>query len=189
MKYAAINQRFTEIVAAYLAKGYVFNTATARGSQGEITKVDLTNGSEIIRVLLDSFSVWDDRGLDGLKLIVGRAEDHIKPHSENSWDTIWNQKLEVISEERFYQIGRNRNNVTFYGTREEAVAAKDLSFARYRARISRNENKLPKNAQEIAKRIVREKLGVKRIVEADVKISRSDNGYIVTYRNKAYRLR
>ena len=39
-----INELFTKVVNKYLAKGYVFNLNTMSGSQGEIAKVDLTNG-------------------------------------------------------------------------------------------------------------------------------------------------
>ena len=55
MKYIDINRKFTDTVSSYLANGYHFNTATMNGSQGEISAVDLTNDSEIIRVLLRRF--------------------------------------------------------------------------------------------------------------------------------------
>ena len=56
MKYADINCRFTEIVAEWLAKGYSINTASMSGSQGETAKIDLTDGKEIVRILVDRFS-------------------------------------------------------------------------------------------------------------------------------------
>ena len=43
MKYAEINKRYTEIVSEYISKGYILNTATMAGSQGEIASVDLTS--------------------------------------------------------------------------------------------------------------------------------------------------
>lgn len=52
MKYADINRRFTEIVAEWLAKGYSINTASMSGSQGETAKIDLTDGKEIVRILV-----------------------------------------------------------------------------------------------------------------------------------------
>ena len=52
MTYADINKMFTAEVSKYLARGYHFNTASMIGSQGETAKVDLTNGTEIIRILL-----------------------------------------------------------------------------------------------------------------------------------------
>ena len=41
---------------------------------------------------------------------------------------------------------------------------------------------------EIAKRIIRREFKVKRISEADVKISKSGKSYTVSYKGKAYRL-
>lgn len=58
MKYIDINKRFTEIVSEYIAAGYTLNTASMNGSEGEISKVDLTDGKEILRVLVRRF---DDR--------------------------------------------------------------------------------------------------------------------------------
>ena len=55
MKFADINKRYTEIVNEYIAKGYTINTATMSGSQGEIAKIDFTDGTEIIRIRVASF--------------------------------------------------------------------------------------------------------------------------------------
>ena len=59
MKYIDINQKFTAKVAEYIAKGYTINTATMSGSQGEVAHVDLTDGKQVVRVLLDSFTEYD----------------------------------------------------------------------------------------------------------------------------------
>ena len=82
MKYADINKRFTEIVAEYISKGYTINTASMRGSQGEIAKVDLTNGTEIIRVMVNNFSDLSN-GIDGIQITVGRSTDKALPNSSN----------------------------------------------------------------------------------------------------------
>ena len=63
MKYSDINKMFTTEVNKYLAQGYRFNTASMNGSQGELAKVDLTNGTEIIRIVARTFSKeWDKQG-------------------------------------------------------------------------------------------------------------------------------
>jgi uncharacterized protein YeeX (DUF496 family) len=55
MKFAEINRRYTEAVAEWLAKGYTINTATMSGTQGEFAKIDLTDGKEIIRVVVAAY--------------------------------------------------------------------------------------------------------------------------------------
>ena len=63
MKYSDINKMFTTEVNKYLAQGYRFNTASMNGSQSELAKVDLTNGTEIIRIVARTFSKeWDKQG-------------------------------------------------------------------------------------------------------------------------------
>lgn len=54
MKFESINLRYTEVIAEWLAKGYTINFATMSGHQGEISKIDLTDGKEIIRIMLDT---------------------------------------------------------------------------------------------------------------------------------------
>lgn len=73
MKYSDINKMFTTEVNKYLAQGYRFNTASMNGSQGELAKVDLTNGTEIIRIVACTFSKeWDKQGIE---LFVGRVAE------------------------------------------------------------------------------------------------------------------
>ena len=68
MKYIDINQKFTAKVAEYIAKGYTINAATMSGSQGEVAHVDLTDGKQVVRVLLDSFTEYDSfNSLSGLE--------------------------------------------------------------------------------------------------------------------------
>ena len=74
MKYADINKQYTATVADYLAKGYTINTRTMCGSQGDYAHIDLTNGAEVIRIMVDTFHEWTDISLDGLEIIVGRAD-------------------------------------------------------------------------------------------------------------------
>lgn len=189
MRYADINKRFTEIVAEYIGKGYAINTATMGGSQGETAKVDLTNGAEIIRVLIDGFSEWKEFHLSGLEIIVGRVKDDVAPHDSGCFDTIWNSNLEVLYEECFYLIAETRKCAGIYGTKDEAHAAAKLRAERRTARNSGRETAdITDKAMEIAKRVIRRKLGVKRIREADIGVYRYNGVYDVVYRGKTYRL-
>lgn len=140
MKYIDINKKFTEIVAEYMAGGYIINTRTMSGSQGEYAHIDLTDGTEVVRILVDSFHEWTDISLDGLEIIVGLAASEVEPNSENDYHTLWNNKLTIISKERFYEIGADRRHGKFYGTLEEATAAQQLKYQRYRIQHQRTDD-------------------------------------------------
>ena len=185
MKFRNINMRFTDLVTEYISKGYTFNTSSMGGSQGEIANVDLTNGKEIVRILVENFSDWHDN-LDGVKIVVGKSTDRVAPHSGNAFENVWNTHLEIIYTEFFYKIGRRGN---YYGTKEEAEAARNIGRERCNHREVRHTDYFPSDkAKEIAERVVRNKFGYRRINPAEVRISKTSDGYYVVYRNNAYRL-
>lgn len=136
MKYIDINQKFTAKVAEYIAKGYTINTATMSGSQGEVAHVDLTDGKQVVRVLLDGFTEYDSfNSLSGLEIVVGTPADKVVPYDTARYNTIWNNRLEIIESERFYVIGSSeRRGNTFYGTKAEAEQAEALSVERHKAK-------------------------------------------------------
>lgn len=136
MKYAEINRAFTEITMEYMKNGYTINTATMRGSQGECGKIDLTDGREIIRIMIVSFTEFDKdhHHYDGLEIVVGRDTSGQKPNMDSGFDTIWNNKLEIISRDKYYEVGSNRNDSKWYGTKDEAWKAEEMRYERYKAR-------------------------------------------------------
>lgn len=189
MKYADINAKYTAIVTEYLAKGYIINTRSMCGSQGDYAHIDLTDGTEVIRIMVDTFHEWTDITLDGLEIIVGRADSEVIPNCENDYYTLWNSRLDIISRERFYQIGEDRRNGKFYGTLEEATAAQQLKFKRYIAnRQTSKPEDITAKAMEIAKRIIRREFKVKRINEAKVTVTKCNGSYAINYNGKVYRL-
>ena len=176
MKFAEINARFTEKVAEYMAKGYTINTATMNGSQGELGKVDLTNGREIIRVLLDDFGTPCTRiehrfySFDGVKLIVGRVTDDVIPNSQSTWQTVWNNRLEVLYREEYYQIGREkRGGVKWYGSKVEAMAQQDKQWKRYKARDVGDRIELPEAFREVVLPFVRRQPRCKSVRISEIK--------------------
>ena len=56
MKFIDINREFTAAASSYMAQGYYINAGTMGGSQGEVAHIDRTNGTEIIRELLPTFT-------------------------------------------------------------------------------------------------------------------------------------
>lgn len=140
MKYVDINKHFTEIVSEYIAAGYTLNTASMNGSEGEISKVDLTDGKEILRVLVRRFDDCESLfNLTGVEITVGRVpeEDRVTPHDDSSWFTPWNNHLEQLRQERFFQVGESQRGGKFYGARQEAEAAQSVRLQRYRAKRER----------------------------------------------------
>lgn len=128
-----LNNIFTAKVNSYLSKGYTFHLDSMSGSQGEIGKVDLTDGKEVIRILLtkgsehpEDFSVYFS---SVYTITVGRASDYT-PY--DSWHTLWNNKLEILEEEKFYSAG-NSNDCNYLVTYEEALANQEKHKARWKA--------------------------------------------------------
>ena len=72
MKKSEIMKIFTAKVAEMMAQGMWINGETMSGTQGEICKVDLTDGQRLVRVLLAN-----DRTdfHDTIVLLVGTARD------------------------------------------------------------------------------------------------------------------
>ena len=190
MKYIDINRKFTERVSEYMIKGYVLNSATMNGSQGERAHIDLTNGAEIIRILVDDFNYDEDMRIDGIEVVVGRVTDDIIPNADDTWSHVWNQNLEVLSRDRFYILGESRKGGKFFGTKEEAVAARNTRYVHWDRKRENAPATLPMTGKrlELAKRIVRTRLGIKRIDTTEIKMSKSSRGYVVAYRNKAVTL-
>lgn len=115
-----VEQIYTDTIKDYMEKGYRVYYSTMGGHQGEIAKIDLTNDKEVIRILLDNRTeIFNHMILEYLTIIVGRNTD--KLWGDFFSDIIWNEHLELISEIRFYKIGRKNNH--FFGTKQEAIYA------------------------------------------------------------------
>ena len=186
MKFIDINREFTAAANSYMAQGYYINAGTMGGSQGEVAHIDLTNGTEIIRVLLTTFNNY--LGTEGVELIVGRVKDDIKPNQEDRWNTVWNERLEVISNKKFYKLSSNRDDSVFYGTREKATAADEKRFERYCRRDCRIKKHLPEKASPLVKEFVRRKFGLKRVVVSNIQITKQSGVYTVTYNQHSTQL-
>ena len=97
MKQIELNAIFTTKVTEYITKGYIINVNTMGGSQGEIGKIDLRKGNEIIRVLMVSELNYNTY-LDDIVIRVGRTTTE---NSSVRTGTIWNQDLEIVDELRW----------------------------------------------------------------------------------------
>ena len=132
MKKADLNTIFTAKVTEYLAKGYTIYTDSMAGHQGEIAKVDLTNGEEVIRILLEDGPVWDKvTGIHYNKVYsvkVGRATE---VQEGIGGKIIWNHKLEILDQEDYYQP--SWEDTGYLVSKEEATANWKKKMERARA--------------------------------------------------------
>ena len=132
MKKQEIRNIYTQKVTELLAKGYTIFPDTMNGSQGEIAHIDLTNGSEIVRVLLERGLLWSRIGDgfhgDAVKLTVGRAA--ADTWIGDRWDgTIWNNRLEKISEIEWAEVNGSREG--WYTDLDEAARIGHIQRERY----------------------------------------------------------
>lgn len=144
MKRAEIDARFTQEVVSYIAMGYTISTETMKGSQGEITKIDLVKGNDFIRILLEKRTDWDIH-TDKVVMEVGRI-----PEDKRGY-TIWNQHMEVIRTEEWYELGRR----DYFADRATASAAMAKQYARWRQREDERYSKKVELNLEKAARIVK----------------------------------
>lgn len=191
MKFEAINKKFTELVMEWLAKGYHINAASMGGSQGELGRIDLTDGTEVIRIFVGSFTERDNGFLEGVELVAGRVTSKIEPDSDSDFYTIWNQNLEVFNRERFYIVGERRSN-KWYGSKEEARAASELAFKRYCAKLNYTSWMLGAKAGKIVLGKVRKHRGCSRAKASEIRVEKRvyDNKvrYIAHYEDKSFQL-
>ena len=126
MKKQDIRRIYTEKVTELLNQGWTIFPDTMNGSQGEIAHIDLTDGSEIRRVLLERDTHWDriDGGYCGdvIRLTVGKAG--ADTWVGNTWDgTVWNNRLEPIFQIEWAWLGSRRCS-DWYVSLEEGRAAR-----------------------------------------------------------------
>lgn len=188
MKFIDINKRFSEIVSSFLTAGYQFNTATMGGSQGEVAKVDLTNGTEIIRIVLESFFTYDGVCLDGYRIITGVSTDNLIPNSSND-QTFWTSHMSVRECEEYYKLYSISYNDIVFGTKDDAIAIAKKKNERWARQSSSEECFKPsEKVIELAKQIIRNKFGYRRICTDEIRITKSSGQYCVSYRDCCYKL-
>ena len=198
MKKQDIRRIYTQKVTELLNQGYTIFPDTMGGSQGEIAHIDLTDGSEIIRVLLERGLCWshisDGFHGDVITLTIGRAA--ADTWVGDRWDgTIWNSHLEPIFQIEWADVTGYRRNSEWYTDLEEGRRIQKLQRAR-----SRNHRDFQNYAstqlgdayKSAALRWVQKQPRMKTCKLSDIekvtKVSRSDRvHYEVTARGKTFR--
>ena len=168
MKFESINRKYTEIVNEYIGRGYYINAGTMAATEGEIAHIDLTNGMEIVRVLVDKFSD-PYRDVEGIKIVVGRSMDGLELNaSRKLGNVIWNDCLDVIKKEEFFLVS-SRNRSEFFGTYEEATEARNKRRERFQNRPRGTvKTKLPEDAKYTMLKFIKKLPRCKSVKLADV---------------------
>lgn len=190
MKFAEINKRYTEIVTEYLTKGYTINAGTMDGSQGEIAHIDLTDGNNIIRVMVVDVAEYGNKGhYDTCQIIVGKCTNtNVLINNEGRrGDTIWNNKLDVILCEKYYKLSRYSSTGTEFGTKEEAEIAEEKRVQRFVNRPT-NQIDLTDKYLKLGKRVVKRVWNKKKVSNDDIRVYKCDRGYFVKYQYHSYKL-
>ena len=191
-----IRRIYTEKVTELLNQGYTIFPDTMGGSQGEIAHIDLTDGSQIVRVLLERDTHWEreEGGYWGdiIRLTVGRAGEDT--WVGNTWDgTVWNNRLEPLFQIEWAWLGSRRNS-DWYTSLEEGRAAHQKQLERYQNRDDRTcYTDLPEACKSAALRWVRKQPRMKtcRLEEIEkVRKVRASDGrvhYEITARGRSFR--
>lgn len=154
MKIQDIRRLYTEQVANLLAQGYTLYPDTMSGSQGEIAHIDLSNGSEILRVLLHEVSDFGGDTYNGHTVItVGKCTDEIR---EGRYSTIWNNHLEVRSEIRLAKI-----TDSWFTTDEDSRLASEKRYSRWKLRDTPKPRDLGDAFKSVGLRWLRRQPGMK----------------------------
>lgn len=104
-----LSEKLTEMVQYFLDKGYIF-TYVDGGSQGEKTKVDLSNdgGKTVVRIWMDEDYEYIEkyRGVYVMRIFAKKYEN-VGTHT-----TLWMDKGELIFKSDFYCIDDDRKIYT-----------------------------------------------------------------------------
>ena len=196
MKMQDINKKFNEVVRDYMMDGYEISALSMKGGQGELGKVDLVKGDELLRVYINnSYELSDARETryygDKIVLRVGRWSRPAKDTYEGY--TVWLDELETVSETYFYRVG-------FRGSYDRAWWTEDLSHAIkcQDLRFKRSANDTPnynqkyyydERRQAIASKYMKRRQGYKRVASQNITVIKSEHrGYFVHYNENNWRL-
>lgn len=192
MKLYDINVLFSKKVADYIGDGYIINTQSMGGSQGEVGKVDLVKGHQLIRIWLDQETAynWHDREKFSGDMMVLRVSEWKHPAEDNiNHDyTVWMSELEHIETHVFYKIS---NYSTWYvEDLQEAITAQNLRRDRYYNRNPKHDEPVTTDAmREIGAKYLKRKAGYKRVRMDEIMIQKANKSYCLMYAGKTYKIK
>ena len=181
-----INKVYTEIISEYISRGYWFYTKTMAGHQGEIAKIDLTNGKHIIRVRIDKKYHSRIEGLENLWLGTDVLRIVVVEYDNFRTETLWNNDGITINEFNWYQVGRK--NIAYVDNLEEYIDIANKTQNRFELKpidYGNHGRKMRYDADTIIK-IVNGRKGFKSCKKKDIKsVERYKNGYYIRIEGKS----
>ena len=175
MKRYDIDKIFARMLNEYLNDGYVINTNTMGGHQGEIAKVDLMKDGVFLRMNLERGNDWK-KNCDSFILTVGKTTRYIRT---DRYETVWNRELEEVDRHVFWQIGED----WYTGIWEYAEACSKKREARFRASytnvdpLTTKSRDLPDVCRKIVLNRVRSLPRCKSVKLSDIKKVRRSQDY------------
>lgn len=186
IKMEDINKTYTEVIGEYISRGYWIYTKTMAGHQGEIAKIDLTNGKHIIRVRIDKKYHNRIEGLENLWLGTDVLRIVVVEYDNFRTETLWNNEGITINEFNWYQVGRK--NIAYVDNLEEYVDIANKTLNRFELKpidYGNHGRKMRYNADTIIK-IVNGRKGFKSCKKKDIKsVERYKNGYYIRIEGKS----
>lgn len=174
-----INELFTKVVQKYLAQGLSVNLNTMSGSQGEIAKVDLTDGEHIYRIRIEKEHHFE-KHIDILRLEV-RLYEANNDKIDDSFHTLWNSQGQLIENINFYELD-GRGYADVYTIDEKfADECEEKRFQRFRAT---HPQRKPLNVdnKRVCRNIVNNHKGYKSVRPAEIKkVARHKFGYKIEF--------
>ena len=164
-----IRRIYTQKVTELLNQGYILFPDTMNGHQGEIAHIDLTDGSQIVRVLLERGLCWshinDGFHGDTVTLTIGRAaaDTWVGEH----WDgLLWNNRLEKIFEISWAEI--NGSGEGWYTELDDAARIGHIRRERYIAQAKGTREELGEAYKSAALRWVKKQPRMKTCRLGDI---------------------
>lgn len=169
MKRNELDTIFTAKVNEYIAKGYMINTNTMAGSQGEIAHIDFRKGDEVIRILMETKYNW--RKGDTVHIIIGRSTDKVRPERDRD-ETVWNSHLEIIEDIVFLKASDN-----WFTSVEEGETINALQEERQNRKHVNESRQLVPSAALI--RGLKNRKGFSNATRNNITVERTSYGYVI----------
>lgn len=122
LKIKDIENYYSNVIRDYLNNGFNFYTKASHGSQGEISRVLLTNDNYIISVRLEN-SYAKDYYIDMVSLII-------EQHDDFDSNIIWNGHGTILYEKQFYKITDRKRKEVFVENLNDCLQILEKQYKR-----------------------------------------------------------